>query len=140
MDSTYALLLLGIFAFSRQYPKPILEAMLKMTRPGATILLLLLVVYCFYKRYTYTALALTLISTYLLRDLWVFYPESDARRLYMDIGRDQARFDPSSSIDIQFADGTVVHETPVMLRKDKDVSPLLVFPPTEEQLREISGQ
>ncbi len=140
MDSTYALLLLGIFAISSQYPKPLLELMLKMTRPGATILFLSLVVYSFYKNYFYTGLALTLISTYLLRDLWVFYPESDARRLYLDIGRDEARFDPSTSIDIQFADGSVVHEAPSMLRKDTDASPLLVFPPTEEDLREISGQ
>lgn len=139
MDSTYALLLLGVFALTTQYPKPVFELMLKITRPVSTILFLSLVVYCFYKKYTYTALVLILVSTYFLRDLWVFYPNSDARRLHLEVGRDQARFHPSSSIDIQFADGTVKHDTPMMLRKDKDVSPLLVFPPTEQQLRDISG-
>ena len=74
-----------------------------------------------------------------MKDLWVTWPVSDARRLYLDLGLDAARFDPRTSIDLQFANGTATHDSPNMLRKDADASPLLVYPPSQATLASLSG-
>jgi hypothetical protein len=123
----------GLFAF------PVLEMMLSIGRPAATILVLAGVAYAYFKGYIFTALAGSFLSIYLLKQLWVWYPAGDKRRLYLDELRDTARFDPSTSIDLQFANGTAVHDSPNMLHKDKDVSPLLVYPPSKSVLTSLSG-
>lgn len=79
------------------------------------------------------------VAMFLLKDVWTNWVQSDARRLYLDIGRDQARFQASNSIDLQFANGTASHAKPKMLQKDRDVSPLLVYPPSAETLAEMNG-
>lgn len=75
---------------------------------------------------------------YLLKDIWVLWPRSDARRLHLDVARDQARFDPSTSVDLQWANGTVGHDSPSMLEAHGD-SKMLVFPPSSEVLNEMCG-
>jgi len=141
-DSLIALsLLLVLFGFvvMRMFSLPVLEMLLMLGRPGATVLVLSLVAYAYFKGYLLTALAGALVSVYLLKDLWTEYPASDARRLYLDRLRDTSRFDSTNSIDLQFANGTAVHDSPSMLRKDKDVDPLLVYPPSKAVLKSMSG-
>ena len=134
-------LLLVLFGFvvMKMFSLPFLEMLLKLGRPGATILVLSLVAYAYFKGYFLTALAGALLSVYLLKDLWTEYPASDARRLYLEQLRDTSRFDPMNSIDLQFANGTTVHDSPNMLRKDKDAAPLLVYPPSQAVLKSMSG-
>jgi hypothetical protein len=55
----------------------------------------------------------------------------------MDIGRDQARFDHATNIDLQMADGTVQHETPPLFYTRPD--DLLIFPPSARVLHEMNG-
>lgn len=86
----------------------------------------------------YTALVLAVLSVYLLKDVWTVWPRSDARRLYLDISRDEARFDPATSVDIQFANGTTVHDSPSMLESHRDPK-LLVFPPSSDTLSSMCG-
>ena len=112
--------------------------MVKLTRPGATILVLGSVLGLFMRQYFYTALALALVSVYLLKDVWRSWPDSDARRLYLEVGRDQIRFDPSHSIDLQMAEKSVTFAPPAMLSEAKSET-MLVFPPSEETLREMNG-
>lgn len=141
-DSLIALTLMLIlfgFVVTRTFSFPVLEMLLKLGRPGGTVLVLSLVAYAYYKGYFLTTLAGALVSVYLLKDLWLQYPNSDERRLYLDRLKDTARFDPMTSIDLQFANGTVVHDSPNMLHKDKDASPLLVYPPTDRVLKTMSG-
>ena len=140
-DSLIALtLLLVLFGFvvTKMFSLPVLEMLLKLGRPGATVLVLSLVAYAYFKGYLLTALAGGLVSVYLLKDLWIEYPSSDARRLYLEQLRDTSRFDPANSIDLQFANGTKIHDSPNMLRKDKDVE-LLVYPPSQAVLKSMSG-
>lgn len=140
-DSKIAIVLLAYFLgviAMRQFCERTLEALLMLTRPGATVLLLGLIAYGFKKGYAYSAMVGVLISAYLLRDLWTAWPRSDARRLFLDIGRDQARFNPMTSVDLQWANGTAVHDSPNMLEKH-DAASMLIYPPSSEVLAQMSG-
>lgn len=140
-DSKYAVGLLAFLALvisTKQFFTPLLEVLLGLTRPGATVVLLGLVAFAYSKKLLYTSLVLALISVYLLKDIWVVWPRSDARRLQLEVGRDQARFDPSTSVDLQWANGTVSHDSPSMLESHGDAK-MLVFPPSPQVLQEMCG-
>jgi len=140
-DSFYALVVLGlllaVISF-KQFPAMLLELLLKLTRSGATVLMLALVAFLFTRKLPYTALAFALLSVYLLKDLWVNWIRADARRLYQDVNTDNARFSPMSSIDIQMANKSVVHAAPSMVSPPHD-NVNLVYPPSEATLREMNG-
>lgn len=141
-DLLYALGVLAIFVgviANQSFNQNVLEGLLTLGRPGATTVLLVVIVYLYLQRLIFTAVATGVVVIFLLKDVWTNWVRSDARRLYLDVGRDQARFDPNSSIDLQFANGTVTHRKPKMYREDRDASPLLVFPPSEETLAEMNG-
>lgn len=141
-DLTYALVvvvfLIGVIARTT-FCLGMLEGLLLLGRPAATILLLGGVAWVYSRDLVLTSISLALVVVFLLKDMWSAYPRSDARRLYLDVQRDKARFDPATSIDIQFGNGTAKHDSPNMLRKDTDSSPLLQFPPSVEVLRQMSG-
>ena len=140
-DESYALLLLAFLIVtiaSKQFGGLFLELLLKLTRPGATVGLLALLVYVYSRGLHYTFLALAILIVYLLRDVWSSWIKSDARRLYLDRSTDEARFDPASSIDIQMADKVVTHASPPSF-DSRDLSGLLVFPPSAATLEEMNG-
>ena len=140
-DESYSLLLLAfllVVVTQKQFSAQLLELLLKLTRPGATVLLLGLLGFTYVKHFHYTFLVLGLVIVFLLKDLWTTWPRSDARRLYLEVGRDQDRFDHSSSIDLQMADGTVKHAPPSLYKKDWQPK-LLLFPPSAETLYEMNG-
>jgi len=140
-DSKYAVGVVGLlFAVIvlKQFSFVVLELLLKLTRPGATVLLLSVVVWLYSKNLLYTALATTVLVVFLLRDLWTAYVRSDPRRLFLDMGLDMARFNPLTSIDLQFANGTAVHDSPSMLSQGTRPT-LLVYPPSAETLEQMNG-
>lgn len=141
-DTTYALAVVGLFigvVSMKQFAGGLLELLISLTRPGATVLLLSLVAYLYSQGLVYTALASAIIAVYLLKDVWTHWVASDARRLHIDVGLDQARFNPNTSVDLQWASGDSVHDSPNMLHTDRDVSPLLLYPPSNAVLRSMSG-
>lgn len=140
-DESYAMLIVGYLVLtmmSRQFGALSLELLLRLSRPGATVALLALLVYVYTRGLHYTFLALAVLIIYLLRDIWATWTFSDARRLYIDRAADEARFDPASSIDIQMADKTVTHAAPPSFHS-RDLSSLLVFPPSAATLAEMNG-
>lgn len=141
-DILYALgvlvLFVGVIA-NKSFGEPIVEGLLGLTRPGATVLLLLVILYFYIQRLIFTMIIVAVVSMFLLKDVWTNWVRSDARRLHLDIGRDQARFQPVNSIDLQFGNGTATHAKPKMLRKDRDASPLLIYPPSSQTLAEMNG-
>ena len=141
-DTPYALVVLVFLLLvisARGFSAGILELLTSLTRPGATILLLGSIVYLYSKGYLRTSLALALLSMFLLKSLWTTWPLSDERRLYLDLGADNARFDARTSIDLQFANGSAIHDSPNMLHKDGDATPLLLYPPSDATLASLSG-
>jgi hypothetical protein len=140
-DESYAVLLLAFLLVTvtqKKFAQLFLELLLKITRPGATVLLMSLLVFVYHKGLHYTFLVLALLVVFILKDVWSQWISSDARRLLLETGRDQDRFDHSSSIDIQMADGTVKHSPPPTYTS-RALSSLLVFPPSEQTLKEMNG-
>lgn len=140
-DHLYASILIGvgvILSVVKKVSPQIMEWLLMLTRPGATIVLLGGVVLLYVKHLRLSALIASILSVTILRGLWTTWPRSYERSVFLDIGRDHARFDPAKSIDLQFANGTAKHDTPhVFLEPFK--GPMLVFPPSPETLAEMSG-
>jgi hypothetical protein len=140
-DESYASLLLAfllVVITQKQFSYMLLELLLKLTRPGATVLLLALLVFVYHKGLHYTFLVLAIIVVFLMKDMWTYWINSDSRRLYLEVGRDNDRFDHSSSIDLQMADGTVKHAPPSMYSSGWSPK-LLVFPPSAETQFEMNG-
>jgi len=140
-DESYAVLALTgliVIIMQKQVSYMLLEFLLMLTRPVATILLLGLTAFTFHRGLHYTFLVMSILSVVLLKDIWVQWVRTDARRLYLEMGRDNDRFDHATSIDLQFADGTVKHAPPSTYFKDSSPT-LLVFPPSEETLYDMNG-
>ncbi len=140
-DFTVALILVGVFlvvSVTRQVSPGILEPLLTLGRPGATVVLLGGVVWMYHRRMYLSSLIAGVLAVMVLRALWTAWPRSDARRLTLEVGKDLSRFNPANSIDLQFADGTVKHDAPSMLVKPWNPT-MLIFPPSEETLRELNG-
>jgi hypothetical protein len=57
-----------------------------------------------------------------------------------DIERDHARFTPAESVDVAMAMRLVTHEPPQILAPPTAVPPLLLFPPSADDLAKLSGQ
>jgi len=141
-DSFYAAGVVVVFLLvitTRQFSTGLLEFLITLSRPGATVLILSLVAYVYWRKYFYTSLALALMSVYLLKDVWVSYPRSDLRRLNLELNRDHARFNPNTSVDLEWANGTTTFDTPHMRQKGGDNTPLLIFPPSSQTLSEMCG-
>lgn len=140
-DESYAsllLVLLLVVVTQKQFSSVLLEILLKITRPAATVGLLGLLVFLYARGLHYTFLVMSLITVFLLRDMWTYWVRSDARRLYLEVGRDNERFDRSSSIDLQMADGTVKHAPPSIYYPGW-YPKLLVFPPSAKTQHEMNG-
>ena len=141
MDTTVAIGVAGLIVLlicMKQFSFVVMEILLKLPRPVMTCLLFLIPVAFYMKNMVYTALASLVLAVYLIKDVWKAYPASDARRLFLESGRDQTRFDPAKSIDLQFANHSVTHDSPNMLFQPGDAT-LLIFPPSAETLHEMCG-
>lgn len=62
------------------------------------------------------------------------------QKIASDIAKVNARFNPVDSIDLAMANKTVTHESPRMLNPPAEVPPLLIFPPSAEDLAKLSGE
>ena len=93
-------------------------------------------------RITYRGLAIVgLLIIIALGFGWLALP-TDLKMKYIakDIQRDHARFTPTESVDVAQAMKLVTHEPPQMLSPPVDVPPLLLYPPSAEDLARLSGQ
>ena len=132
--SVVVLFIVGI----QKYSPGSLEFLMHLTRPGATILLLSAVAFAYYKNLELTSLVMMVGTVILLKTLWD-WPKTQDRRLFLDIGKDLARFEPANSIDLQFGNGTAKHDQPHFLEPMQKFDDLLVFPPSSETLRQMNG-
>jgi uncharacterized membrane protein len=130
-----------LFAFIvlPHFAEPFLDFFLFAGLQISSIVLLSGIVLAYLRDYKQTAVVLTLFLAYLLPIMWTTYPRSDSRRLRRDITKDQARFEEKNSIDLQFANGSVIHDSPNMLAKNVNYEPLIVFPPSEEVKHQLNG-
>ena len=129
--------LAALFTASCLY-KPIRDpVVVAFWKPPVAPALLIVLALAVYLRLDLTALVLVALYLYLYNNSYIQTLED--RRVIMEKEVDDARFDGRSSIDIQFAEGSVTHAPPSILGSTKDASPLLLFPPSEDTLRSLSG-
>jgi len=108
------------------------------SRQLSTAFLLLSVGALYYYKYCVSALVAGILSVFLIKYMWKKWPGSSERQLYVDSSKDQARFDASTSIDLQFANKTVTHNLPHLLVKPY-MPDLLEYPPQSDDLIKLSG-
>ncbi len=92
-------------------------------------------------RITYRALAIVgLVVVLVLGFGWLVVP-SDVKMAYIqkDIQKDHSRFTPSESVDVAMAMKLVTHDVPKMLAPPSDIPPLVLYPPSAEDLARLSG-
>lgn len=66
-------------------------------------------------------------------------PELKMRYISKDIQKDHSRFTPNESVDIAQAMKLITHDPPQMLAPPEPTPPLLLFPPSAEDLMKLSG-
>lgn len=66
---------------------------------------------------------------------------TDAKMAYIskDIVKDHARFTPKESVDVAMAMKLVTHDAPKMLAQPEAIPPLVLYPPSAEELARLSG-
>jgi hypothetical protein len=66
-------------------------------------------------------------------------PDRLRQKIASDVQKVNARFTPADSIDLSMAMKLTTHEAPQMLNPPAPVRPLLLFPPSDEDLAKLSG-
>lgn len=57
-----------------------------------------------------------------------------------DVVSDKKRFTPNESVDIAMAMKLITHEAPKMLNPPDDMPPLLLYPPSDDELKRLTGE
>lgn len=129
------LALLGISCMLKPIQNPIVIAFWHPVGFSGLIILLAALIFL---RFDISALVLLAVYLYLYNNSQVRYTEE--RRVEIEKGIDDERFNPRTSVDIGFAEGWLTHDVPKMLGWTQDDSrPLLLFPPSDATLRSMSG-
>ena len=126
--------LLGLSCLLKPIRNPIISTF---WNPVGVSTLVILLAALLFLRMDLAALVLVAIYLYLYNNSHV--QNLEERRVEVERNIDEERFNPRSSVDIGFADGRLVHDTPKMEGWTKDASPLLLFPPSQETLRAMNG-
>lgn len=89
------------------------------------------------KQYILLALVIAIIAGF----AYLMTPQNPLRqKINSDIAKVNARFTPSQSIDLSMAMKMVSHDPPHMLNPPEEIPPLLLFPPSAEDLAKLSGE
>jgi len=67
-------------------------------------------------------------------------PNRLQQKVNSDIAKVNSRFTPSESIDLSMAMKILTHDPPQMLNPPEKVPPLLMYPPSAEDLAKLSGE
>ena len=67
-------------------------------------------------------------------------PNRLQQKIDSDVAKVNARFTPSESIDLSMAMKILTHDPPQMMNPPQEVPPLLLFPPSAEDLAKLSGE
>lgn len=87
---------------------------------------------------TYILVALLVVAV--MGFVYLMVPADPLRAYVNNIDKlERKRFTPSESVDVAMAMKLVTHEPPRMLAPPEPGPPLLLFPPTEEDLARLSG-
>ena len=86
-------------------------------------------------------LLLALVIAVILAFAYLMTPVNRMQeKIDSDVAKVNARFTPGQSIDLSMAMGMSTHDAPQMLNPPAEVPPLLLFPPSSEDLAKLSGE
>lgn len=126
--------LLTLLGLSLLYPPIRNPVVASAWHPAGMTSVVVLLAGLLFLRYDLTALVVLAIYLFLVSN-----PYSAEKRLANDLTIDSVRFDPRTSVDLQFANRTLTHDSPAIAHSVEDVRPLLLYPPSESTLRSMSG-
>jgi len=89
------------------------------------------------KQYLLLGLVIAVVAAF----AYLMTPSNPLRqKINSDIAKVNARFNPTQSIDLSMAMKMTSHDPPFMLNPPEEVPPLLLFPPSTEDLAKLSGE
>jgi hypothetical protein len=89
------------------------------------------------KQYLLLALVIAIIAAF----AFLMVPSNPLRqKINSDIAKVNSRFTPTESIDLSMAMKMTTHDAPFMLNPPEEIPPLLLFPPSAEDLAKLSGE
>ena len=92
-------------------------------------------------RATRSLLVLGLVVLLVVVFAYMMVPRNIAKEMQdKALVSDKKRFTPNESVDIAMAMKLITHEPPKMLNPPNEMPPLLLYPPSEEELARLSGQ
>jgi len=92
----------------------------------------------FSKDWTLVALVLAVIAAF----AYLLIPKNVnvVEKISYDVSRMNSRFTPAESVDVAMAMKMTFHDPPWMLNPPKAPPPLLIYPPSEDDLEKLSGE
>ena len=114
---------------------PVLELV---GNPLGAVVGVLLILYALVNHHALIAMVLTAVVLYLM-NAQDHYVTSNEQQVYRDTTKDDARFVPATSVDLQLANKTFVRDSANMLNPPEPTPTLLAYPPSQETLRSLSG-
>ena len=92
----------------------------------------------FSKDWTLVALVLAVIAAF----AYLLIPKNVnvVEKISYDVSRMNSRFTPAESVDVAMAMKMTFHDPPWMLNPPKAPPPLLLYPPSEDDLEKLSGE
>ena len=89
---------------------------------------------------TRTLLLVALILVVVIGFAYIVVPANEvATQVAADVQKERALFTPTQSVDIAMAMKLVTHDPPKTLAIPTVMPPMLLYPPTEEELARMSG-
>jgi hypothetical protein len=135
LTAAISLLVLAIIPIAVGLPNTILDTIV--TNPiFVKLVWVSTLLYLLYKKYVLTAIVLVAIGLIIRFEVFGSYAYSHDGILakYLSEARSDPRFNKSVDVDLQIADGTLERDPARWLDPGRKRSPLLLFPPTPEQL------
>ena len=114
---------------------PVLELV---GNPLGALVGVLLILYALVNHHALIAMVLTAVLLYLM-NAQDHYVTSNEQQVYRDTTKDDARFVPANSVDLDIANKTFFRDSPNMLNPPEPTPPLLAYPPSQETLRSLNG-
>jgi len=104
-----------------------------------TLMMVALIIACVTLQYPLTALVVTLILIRFIYHMRTRSWEQARMDAYREAAIADVRFDPNLSVDMEMADGTLNFQPIRTLAMPSPKGPLLLFPPTADQLAQIGS-
>lgn len=93
------------------------------------------------KASTRNILLLVLVGVVILAFAYMLVPRDIAKEIQAKhVVQDKKRFTPGESIDVAMAMKLVTHEAPKMLNPPNEMPLLVLYPPSADELKRLSGE